>query len=193
MRRRSRRHDVPAHHRAAGALDEYVEAAGLEEPKAALFQSVDPAGERLAGRALTRRAVPGDDQAAHRRRRAAAVDSTCCDTFRATGITALPLERGNPEHPQQITAVNTRIDNILLADRGPTVPHRRARLWATFRPGVGSGGRVAGRVGELALPSGEGGRGEGHGTGPRGDLVEHGRPARGCRGRARSRPGAASG
>jgi hypothetical protein len=60
--------------------------------------------------------------------------STCCDTFRATGITALPLERGNPEHPQQITAVNTRIDNILLADRGPTVPHRRARLWATFRP-----------------------------------------------------------
>ena len=42
--------------------------------KAALFQSVDQAGQRLAGRALTRRAVPGDDQAAHRRRRAAAVD-----------------------------------------------------------------------------------------------------------------------
>ena len=44
----------PAHHRAAAALDEYVEAAELAEPKAALFQSVDRAGERLTGRALTR-------------------------------------------------------------------------------------------------------------------------------------------
>ncbi len=32
-----KRHDVPAHHRAAAALDAYVEAGGLEEPKAALF------------------------------------------------------------------------------------------------------------------------------------------------------------
>ena len=38
-----RRHDVPAHHRAAAALDEYLEAAELEEPRAVLFQSVDPA------------------------------------------------------------------------------------------------------------------------------------------------------
>ena len=52
-----KRHDVPAHHRAAGALDEYIEAAELEEPKAALFQSVDPAGRWLTGRALERRVV----------------------------------------------------------------------------------------------------------------------------------------
>ena len=39
-----KRHDVPAHHRAAEALDKYLEAAGLEEPKAALFQSVDRVG-----------------------------------------------------------------------------------------------------------------------------------------------------
>ena len=38
------RHDVPAHHRAAEALDDYLEAAGLDEPTAALFQSVDPRG-----------------------------------------------------------------------------------------------------------------------------------------------------
>ena len=45
------RHDVPAHHRAAAeALDDYLEAAGLDEPTAALFQSVDPAGRRLTGR-----------------------------------------------------------------------------------------------------------------------------------------------
>ena len=49
-RRGGKRHDLPAHHRAAAALDAYVEAAELEEPKAALFQSVDPA-PRLTGRA----------------------------------------------------------------------------------------------------------------------------------------------
>ena len=38
-------------------LDAYVAAAALEEPKAALFQSVDPAGRRLTGRALERRVV----------------------------------------------------------------------------------------------------------------------------------------
>ena len=54
------RHDVPAHHRAAEALDDYLARAGLDEPTAALFQSVDPAGRRLTGRALSRRLVgPG--------------------------------------------------------------------------------------------------------------------------------------
>ena len=52
-----KRHDVPAHHRAAEALDKYVEAAELEEPKATLFQSVEPAGRPLTGRALSRRLV----------------------------------------------------------------------------------------------------------------------------------------
>ena len=81
-----KRHDVPAHHRAAAALDAYVEARELEEPKPALFQSVHPAGRRLTGRALQRRVV-----LAMIKRRAAAAGlppSTCCHTFRATGITA---------------------------------------------------------------------------------------------------------
>ena len=39
-----KRHDVPAHQRAAAALDAYVEVAGLQEPKAALFQTMDPSG-----------------------------------------------------------------------------------------------------------------------------------------------------
>ena len=95
-----KRHDVPAHHRAAAALDEYVEAGGLEEPKAALFQSVDPAGRRLTGRALERRVV-----LAMVKRRAAAAGfppSTCCHTFRATGITAYLSNGGTLEHAQQI-------------------------------------------------------------------------------------------
>ena len=95
-----KRHDVPAHHRAAEALDNYVEAAELEEPKATLFQSVEPAGRPLTGRALSRRLV-----LAMIKRRAAAADlppSTCCHTFRATGITASLSKGGTLEHAQQI-------------------------------------------------------------------------------------------
>ena len=95
-----RRHDVPAHHRAAEALEDYLEAAGLDELKAPLFQSVDPAGRRLTGRALSRRLV-----LAMIKRRAAAADlpaSTCCHTFRATGITAYLSNGGTLERAQQI-------------------------------------------------------------------------------------------
>ena len=97
-----KRHDVPAHHRAAAAPDAYVEAGGLEEPKAALFQSVDPAGRRLTGRALDRRLV-----LAMIKRHAAAAGlppSTCCHTFRATGITAYLSNGGTLERAQQIAA-----------------------------------------------------------------------------------------
>ena len=95
-----KRHDVPAHHRAAEALNKYVEAAELEEPKATLFQSVEPAGRRLTGRALQRRVV-----LAMIKRRAAGAGlppSTCCHTFRATGITAYLSNGGTLEHAQQI-------------------------------------------------------------------------------------------
>ena len=95
-----KRHDVPAHHRVAAALDACVEAGGLEEPKAALFQTVDPAGRRLTGRALDRRLV-----LAMIKRRAAAAGlppSTCCHTFRATGITAYLSNGGTLERAQQI-------------------------------------------------------------------------------------------
>ena len=94
------RHDVPAHHRAAEALDDYLARAGLDAATAALFQSVDPAGRRLTGRALSRRLV-----LAMIKRRAAAADlppSTCCHTFWATGITAYLSNGGTLEHAQQI-------------------------------------------------------------------------------------------
>ena len=64
-----KRHDVPAHHRAAEAIDDYIEAGDLDEVKAPLFQTVDPAGQRLTGRALSRRLV-----LAMIKRRAAAAD-----------------------------------------------------------------------------------------------------------------------
>ena len=95
-----KRHDVPAHHRAAEALDAYLDACGLEGAGEALFQSVDRAGERLTGRPLSRRVV-----LAMIKRRAAAAGlppSTCCHTFRATGITAYLSNGGTLEHAQQI-------------------------------------------------------------------------------------------
>ena len=48
---------MPAHRRAAAALDAYVEAAGLEERKAALFRSVHPTSRPLTGRALEQQLV----------------------------------------------------------------------------------------------------------------------------------------
>ena len=94
-----KRHDVPAHHRAEEALEAYVAAAGLEDAKASLFQSVDRVG-RLSGRPLVRRAV-----LAMIKRRASAAGlpaSTCCHTFRATGITAYLSNGGTLEHAQRI-------------------------------------------------------------------------------------------
>ena len=95
-----KRHDVPAHHRAEEAVEAYL-AAGVDDDdaKAPLFQSVDRAG-RLSGRPLARRAV-----LAMIKRRAAAAGlpaTTCCHTFRATGITAYLSNGGTLEHAQRI-------------------------------------------------------------------------------------------
>ena len=95
-----KRHDVPAHHRAEEAVEAYLAAAGgIEDAKAPLFQSVDRAGG-LSGRPLGRRAV-----LAMIKRRASAAGlpaSTCCHTFRATGITAYLSNGGTLEHAQRI-------------------------------------------------------------------------------------------
>ena len=91
------RHDVPAHHRAAEALDDYLARAGLDEAKAALFQSVDPAGRRLTGRALSRRLV-----LAMITRRAAAADlppSTCCHTRSLWSARCSAAEAGGQGSP----------------------------------------------------------------------------------------------
>ena len=69
-------------------------------PHAWPIPGVDPAGCRLTGRALERRLV-----LAMIKRRAAAAGlppSTCCHTFRATGITAYLSNGGTLEHAQQI-------------------------------------------------------------------------------------------
>ena len=93
-----KRHDVPAHHRAEAAVEAYLVAGGVEDAKAPLFQSVDRS-RRLSGRSLTRREV----LAMIKRRASAGLPaSTCCHTFRATGITAYLSNGGTLEHAQQI-------------------------------------------------------------------------------------------
>ena len=100
-----KRHDVPAHHRAAAALDAYVEAGGLEEPKTALFQTMDPAGRRLTGRALDRRLV-----LAMIKRRAAAAGLPPLDV--------LPHVPGDGDHGVSVERGDAR---ARAADRGSRV------------------------------------------------------------------------
>ena len=123
-----KRHDVPAHHRAEAAVDAYLVAGGVEDAKAPLFQSVDRS-RRLSGRSLTRRVV-----LAMIKRRAVAAGlpaSTCCHTFRATGITAYLSNGGTLEHAQQIAGHASP-----RTTRGPGVPSPRERAPVAVRSGA---------------------------------------------------------
>ena len=94
-------HQVPAHHNAEKYLDEFLRAAGLEDKKAALFQTMTPRRE-LSGRAMHRNDVL---RMIRRRARAAGLpEGTCCHTFRATGITAYLNNGGTIENAQAIAA-----------------------------------------------------------------------------------------
>ena len=127
-----KRHDVPAHHRAAAALDAYVEAGGLEEPKVALFQTVDPAARQLTSRALDRRLV----LAMIKRRAATAglLPATRCHTFRATGITKL--------YDRTADTVNGQRDRDVKPGRQPAARSAASTAAARPRPGTASpGGR----------------------------------------------------
>ena len=109
-----KRHDVPAHHRAEEAVEAYLDAGGVEDAKAPLFQSVDRAGG-LSGRPLGRRVV-----LAMIKRRAAAAGlpaSTCCHTFRATGITAYLSNGGTLEYPVAAASIREGLAETLTVLR----------------------------------------------------------------------------
>jgi len=96
-----KRHDVPAHHNAEAYLDEYLAAAGIrDEKKTPLFRSVDNR------RRLTQNPMSRTDVLRMVKRRAALEaglpSSTCCHTFRATGITAYLENGGTIENAQAI-------------------------------------------------------------------------------------------
>lgn len=97
-----KRHEVPAHHNAELYVDEYLAAAGIAaEKKGPLFRSLGKT------RALTLNPMARTDVLRMIKRRSAAAglpSSTCCHTFRATGITAYLENGGTIENAQAIAA-----------------------------------------------------------------------------------------
>lgn len=97
-----KRHEVPAHHNAEAYLDAYLDRAEIRNEKTGpLFRSVNKSRELTllpmnrvdVFRMIKRRAVGASLPA-----------STCCHTFRATGITAYLENGGTIENAQQIAA-----------------------------------------------------------------------------------------
>ena len=97
-----KRHEVPAHHNAEAYVDAYLETAGIDgEKKTPLFRSINKY------RKLTENAMARTDVLRMIKRRALAAglpSSTCCHTFRATGITAYLENGGTMENAQAIAA-----------------------------------------------------------------------------------------
>jgi site-specific recombinase XerD len=97
-----KRHEVPAHHNAEAYLDAYLDAAGIrDEKKSPLFRSVD------RHRKITPKMMARTDVLRMVKRRALEAglpSSTCCHTFRATGITAYLENGGTIENAQAIAA-----------------------------------------------------------------------------------------
>jgi integrase/recombinase XerD len=97
-----KRHEVPAHHNAEAYLDAYMEAAGIAgQKKPPLFRTVNKY------RQLTERHMYREDVLRMIKRRAEDAGlpaTTCCHTFRATGITAYLENGGTIENAQAIAA-----------------------------------------------------------------------------------------
>jgi integrase/recombinase XerD len=95
-----KRHEVPCHPILEGYLDGYTKVAGIAgDNKGRLFRSMHK-GDKLMGTPMTRFDV---FQMIKRRAKAAALPySTCCHTFRATGITTYLQNGGTLEHAQTI-------------------------------------------------------------------------------------------
>ena len=98
----SKRHEVPAHHNAEAYIDAYLDAARIwDEKKGPLFRTVDRC------RRLSEEPIHRIDVLRMIKRRAAGAglpESTCCHTFRATGITAYLENGGTIENAQAIAA-----------------------------------------------------------------------------------------
>lgn len=97
-----KRHEVPAHHNLHPLLDAYLNAADIGKRfKEPLFRTIDKK------RKLTTRPMTENDVLRMVKRRAKAASlphTTCCHTFRATGITAFLENGGTIENAQAIAA-----------------------------------------------------------------------------------------
>jgi integrase/recombinase XerD len=109
-------HCVPAHPKPARYLDAYLEAAGIrEDRKSALFRSMGREHR------ITDRPMASIDALKMIKRRATAASlpsTTCCHTFRATGITAYLENGGTIEGAQAIAAHESPRTTKLYDRRG---------------------------------------------------------------------------
>ena len=97
-----KRHEVPAHHNAEAYVDAYLEGAGIgREKKSPLFRTIDRRRKATAN-AMYRVGVLR--MIKRRAKDAGLPASTCCHTFRATGITAYLETGGTIENAQAIAA-----------------------------------------------------------------------------------------
>ena len=100
-----KRHEVPAHHNLEAYVDTYMNAAGIKDQlKEPLFRTI---GKK---RMLTERQLTENDVLRMVKRRAKVAglpSSTCCHTFRATGITTFLENGGSIENAQAIAAHNS--------------------------------------------------------------------------------------
>jgi integrase/recombinase XerD len=95
-----KRHEVPAHHNAEAYVDAYLAAAQIgSDRNGPLFRSLDRE-RHMTGRRLHRLEVLALIK--RRARQAGLPLTTCCHTFRATGITTYLQNGGTIEHAQQI-------------------------------------------------------------------------------------------
>jgi site-specific recombinase XerD len=109
-----KRHEVPCHHNAEAYLDAYLDAAGIrDEKRFPLFRSVDK-HRRVTANAMTRTDVLR--MVKRRALEAGLPSSTCCHTFRATGITAY-LENGGTIENAQLIAAHESPRTTKLYDR----------------------------------------------------------------------------
>jgi len=110
----SKVHEVPAHHKAEAHVDAWIDAAGLaEERKLPLFRTFGRNGE------VTARPLYEADVLRMVKVRGKAIglpESTCCHTFRATGITAY-LENGGTIEKAQAIAAHASPRTTKLYDR----------------------------------------------------------------------------
>jgi integrase/recombinase XerD len=95
-----KRHEVPCHPSLEVHLDDWIKATGIApEKKKPLFRCVHK-GDNLTPNAMSRFDI---FQMIKRRAKEAGLPySTCCHTFRATGITTYLLNGGTLEHAQTI-------------------------------------------------------------------------------------------
>jgi integrase/recombinase XerD len=96
-----KRHEVPAHHNAQEYVDAYIKAANVKEHDAnePLFRT---AKRKLTDRPMSR--VEVFLMVKRRARIAGLPPSTCCHTFRATGVTAYLSNGGTLENAQAIAS-----------------------------------------------------------------------------------------